>query len=322
MVAFAAAERPGRARPSSTGPDSVSTTPSPRANAHGGRVRPHPSQRQPSGAKVSRAPHQGQADASSSHANPAATHTVGISPAAKATRGSSALATTTRGRWAANAARQRSAVARTSCIRSSWSRDRLSSTTTSGATISSAHGTTASSTSRAASDASGERSRAPAIPLARFEPVWLVAVGARVASPSATRRVVVVLPLVPDTSTTRIGRASVAATRGAMRRATRPPMTVPSPRPAHWDTLDTARPATRAARTRRPGPAAACGEAVGAGVGSAITSGRNGTRPAARPERRPARHPTTDPATDGVPTRPRSRGRAPAPRGRSVTWAA
>ena len=74
--------------------------------------------------------HDGQPTASCCQRRPAATQCTSLAaPAPQATNGSSALATTWVCGAAASAARQRAATIRTSLVRSSWSRERLSNTT-------------------------------------------------------------------------------------------------------------------------------------------------------------------------------------------------
>ena len=104
-----------------------------------GRENPHVHDQSPSSPKVIRPPHAGQPVESSCHSTPAATKsTVGpaavvgsFAPVAQTTSGSSALATTVTSRIGDIASRQRCATMRTSLTRSSWSRDKLSSTSTS-----------------------------------------------------------------------------------------------------------------------------------------------------------------------------------------------
>ena len=80
-----------------------------------------------------RLPHAGQAAASSRHRWPVPTQTlVAAESAAHTTSGSSTLATTVVDGWVSSILRHDRAWRRTSPMRSSWSRLRLSSTTTSG----------------------------------------------------------------------------------------------------------------------------------------------------------------------------------------------
>ena len=127
----------------------------------------------------------------------------GRRPAAQATNGSSALATTWVRGAAASAARQRAATMRTSLVRSSWSRDRLSSTTAGGrgrrqhprqvGLVHLEHGPRRASVPASAATCPG----------GMFDPVSLLTTSSPMA-PSATvsRRVVVVFPFVPVTSAT------------------------------------------------------------------------------------------------------------------------
>ena len=126
-------------------------------------------------------------------------------PAPHTTSGSSALATTVVCGAAASAARQRPATMRTSLVRSSWSRDRFSSTTRRRRRWRPAPGAGRSRRPRArpACAPRGRRASAATCPGGMFEPVSLLTT-ASPSAPSATvsRRVVVVLPLVPVTSAT------------------------------------------------------------------------------------------------------------------------
>src|SRR5439155_4314162 len=109
-------------------------------------------------------------------------------------------------------------------------------------------GSAASSTSRTGFAPEAPDARADATPEARFAPVSLETTPAPEASRAATsRRVVVVLPLVPETTTAPRPAASSPMTPGATARATRPPIVTPAPIPARRET----RPASRPARTAR-----------------------------------------------------------------------
>ena len=182
---------------------------------------------------------------------PAATHTASIpSGTAWATIGSSALATTTTSRAAPSAARQRTALLRTSAIRSIWSRERLRSTTARNGTWAITAGSQRSSISATSRAPSGcGSSRAETTPLGRLAPWMLVATGPRVSSAVAMSRVVVVLPLVPLTATAGMPAAARARASGHTSVATLPPMTAPLPRPSRCEVRCAARP--RAAATRR-----------------------------------------------------------------------
>ena len=143
MAALARLNWPGRPIrmacrcPSASTRSDPSTSAATTGRAKAQRSHAHP----PPPVNAMRPPQAGQPTASSCHTWPAPTQqTSGAVAAAKTTIGSSALATTTvpvapgaaRAR-AANEVRHRSASIRTSAMRSSWSRDRLSRTTTSGA---------------------------------------------------------------------------------------------------------------------------------------------------------------------------------------------
>ena len=75
-------------------------------------------------------------------------------------------------------------------------------------------------------------------------------VPAAVATAAASILVVVVLPLVPLTSAARCPSASRARASGSMAISTRPPITLPLPRPNRRDSAAVARPAAVAARVR------------------------------------------------------------------------
>src|SRR5688572_30395211 len=86
-------------------------------------------------------------------------------------------------------------------------------------------------------------------------PSELVATSPSTPIAAATRRVVVVLPLVPETSATRRPAARWRSSSGSILRPSQPPITEPSPRPAARDSaaavLDTEE-ATLARRGRWP----------------------------------------------------------------------
>src|SRR5437868_12378007 len=109
-------------------------------------------------------------------------------------------------------------------------------------------GSAASSTSRTGLAPEAPEARAEATPEARFAPVSLDRTSTPEAWRAATsRRVVVVLPLVPETTTAPRPAASSPMTPGATARTTRPPIVTPAPIPARRET----RPASRPARTAR-----------------------------------------------------------------------
>src|ERR1700730_1481228 len=112
-------------------------------------------------------------------------------------------------------------------------------------------GSAASSTSRTGLAPEAPDARADATPDARFAPVSLD----RTATPDAcraatSRRVVVVLPLVPETTTASRPAASSPMTPGATARATRPPIVTPAPIPARRETRAGSRPAWTAGAGR------------------------------------------------------------------------
>ena len=130
--------------------------------------------------------------------------------------------------------------------RSSWSRVRLSRIITAGSTARATAARCHSSTSSTAYRASGASVNAATAPSAMFEPDALCATGPPVVrNPAASRWLVVVLPLVPDTSTTRRPAASPVRAPRSSHRVTRPPMIEPAPRPTRRDS----RPAQRPVRT-------------------------------------------------------------------------
>jgi hypothetical protein len=145
------------------------------------------------------------------------------------------LATTSVPGCRINAADSAAATPRTSLPRSSWSRLRLSTTITCGSTASATAATYSSSTSSTAKAASGCAANAATTPSGIFAPMALWATGPTVRSNAASRWLVVVLPLVPDTSTLRRPHAKCRKTRGSRASATRPPMIAPAPRPSRRD---------------------------------------------------------------------------------------
>ena len=170
------------------------------------------------------------------------------------TRGSSAFATTVAVGAAVSAVDHRVTWADTSPPRSSWSRLRLSSTTTT-ADASSARisaGSASSSTSSTAGQVRGDvlASSALATPDMRLAPESFVTTRCPARRPAATKRVVVVLPLVPDTITTGRARVRRPISAGSSRSATRPGRVVPLPRRAALDIAAVTRPARTAALER------------------------------------------------------------------------
>jgi hypothetical protein len=157
--------------------------------------------------------------------------------------GSSALATTVASGQASTARRTAEQTVRISPTRSSWSRDKFSSTNTSGQTSGATDARCGSSTSSTACPARGAAINAPRWPSIMFAPVELLATASPAAS-SATviMRVVVVLPLVPVTSAIRRPAAEVRSADGRSSNASRPPITAPSPRPVVRDNHDATRP--------------------------------------------------------------------------------
>ena len=85
----------------------------------------------------------------------------------------------------------------------------------------------------------------------RLAPAELVLTGPRVDRAAASSRVVVVLPLVPETATDWWPAAMSSRARWSMARVTRPPMTEPSPAPTQREASAMARPAMAATRVRR-----------------------------------------------------------------------
>ena len=102
-----------------------------------------------------------------------------------------------------------------------------------------------------ATSVSGSRASAAAIPAGMLAPVWFVATAVPFArSASASRRVVVVLPFVAETSATRRAPTTSASRSGSMPSMTRPLTWVPAPRPVTRDAHPAARPAVSASRAR------------------------------------------------------------------------
>ncbi len=252
MAALARLHRPGKtSRTASARPSAVTST-SPRSTASGvGRRNPQVHDQSPSTAKTIRPVHAGQPTASWRHNCPAATHTTRARPwAPHTTSGSSALATTTGPVGEPSAVRQRAATIRTSLTLSSWSRDRLSRTTTSGCTAAVTAPRYPSSTSSTAGAPGGADASAVASPGGRFAPADDVATRGHPPRAAASRRVVVVLPLVPVTRATRRPAARMPSRSGAISNPTRPPMTEPPPRCSRRDAALTAVDAWPARRAR------------------------------------------------------------------------
>jgi hypothetical protein len=83
-----------------------------------------------------------------------------------------------------------------------------------------------------------------------FAPSAFEATGPFARNASATSRVVVVLPLVAETSTHARPAASRRSSSGSSRSAIRPPTTAPEPRPAARETAPVSLPATTATLAR------------------------------------------------------------------------
>ena len=82
-----------------------------------------------------------------------------------------------------------------------------------------------------------------------FEPVSLLTTASPPApSPTVNRRVVVVLPFVPDTRATWRPALKCSSSFGSTRSPARPPATVPDPRPNRRDAAFTAHVVTLASR--------------------------------------------------------------------------
>jgi hypothetical protein len=108
-----------------------------------------------------------------------------------------------------------------------------------------------SSTSRDTAAPARPRKRLLTRPGMRLAPAEFVLTGPRDASAAARSRLVVVLPLVPDTTTDWWPAAMSSSARWSMARVTRPPMTEPSPAPTQREASAMARPAMAATRVRR-----------------------------------------------------------------------
>ena len=176
------------------------------------------------------------------------------------TSGSSALtASVVASGSVATASRHRPATKWTSPYRSSWSRKMLCSSSTRGWMWRSAPGTVASSTSNRPMSPRGRACQSVAwatalnSPDSMFAParLWI----GRIPAPRKmcdSNRVVVVLPLVPETTMLPLGSEPVTSRRacGARRGTTWPAMTVPPPRPRRRLSPAAARPAIKAALSR------------------------------------------------------------------------
>ncbi len=85
-----------------------------------------------------------------------------------------------------------------------------------------------------------------------FAPALEVATEPAVATASASMRVVVVLPLVPDTSAIVRPFPRLARRWGSIKRPTRPPIVEPEPSPRRRETDETTSAPRRAKRVRTP----------------------------------------------------------------------
>ncbi|ALG08010.1 hypothetical protein AOZ06_14770 [Kibdelosporangium phytohabitans] len=146
--------------------------------------------------------------------------------------GSSQLATTAAPGLALTTWRRTRSTPRISPTRSSWPRLRLSSTITLGRVCAATCARCSSSTSSTPYGASGAPINALRCPSGMLAPVVLVATVLIDRSASVIINVLVVLPLVPVTSTTSRPRLSLASARWSSAVATRPPMMAPSPTPS------------------------------------------------------------------------------------------
>ena len=274
-------------------PSSTSTSPSMRWGVSGW-ANPHDGHEKRSSVQSSNAAERGQVAASLRHGAPSAIQVGSAGSAAHTTCGSDALAITRSFGRVVHTSRHCSAIARTSPNRSSWSRVRLPSTSSSASSGSTTFGSQRSSTSMIATGAARSRPSAAAMPAGMFAPVWLVTTSVPAArSASASRRVVVVLPFVADTSATRRAPTTSSSRSGRMASITRPLTCVPAPRPVTRDAQPAARPAVSAslarvpvtaARTsrRRPGRESRCGPGL-------RRAGACRARPGSRRARAPAR---------------------------------
>ncbi len=231
-------------------PSSTSASPSSRCFVSG-CAKPQLGQSNRSSDHTSSAAQRGHVAASLRQGAPSATHVGFDGSAAHTTCGSDAFAMTCRSGCVAHTSRHCSAMARTSPNRSSWSRVRLPRTSSSAASGSTTRGSQRSSTSMIATSLSGSRASPAAIPAGMFAPVWFVATDMPFArSASVSRRVVVVLPLVADTSATRRSATTSCSSSGSIPSITRPDTCVPAPRPVTRDAQPAARPAVSASRAR------------------------------------------------------------------------
>ncbi len=150
--------------------------------------------------------------------------------------------------------RSRRSIMLISPTRSSWSRERFSSTNACGSVASATWGTWSSSTSSAAILAGRFNDSAATIPASMLAPSAWLATSPSWASAAAVMRVVVDLPLVPVTITVRLFRASVPSVvdRSSVRRGRRSSSPCRDPSSA-----------TPSGRRRRPAVRVGPGSAVG-----------------------------------------------------------
>ena len=183
-------------------------------------------------------PVRGQLVESPAQPNPADTHTTfGLSHATDVTDTSSQFAITVISGRVSTQARSVRSILLISPTRSSWSRERFSSTSTSASSFSAMAGTCSSSTSNTTVSAVRPASSALITPASMLSPPSLVATARVVCAALASIRVVVDLPFVPVTIA--VGRCApfvpgprLAMRFGSIAPATRPPIMPPAPRPA------------------------------------------------------------------------------------------
>ena len=175
--------------------------------------------------------------------------------AAHTTCGSSALATAESPLVAAKTVRHFRATIATSPTRSSWSRVRLPSTSNGFSVCGSSPGRYVSSASSTASASAGTptggRASAATMPAGMFAPDAFVTTGPAACNAAASSLVVVVLPFVADTKTTRRPSTSIRNAAGHTATTTRPPIATPSPRPSDFDSPPATRPRPTAVRSRK-----------------------------------------------------------------------
>ena len=249
MAALPRLNRPGSCRGTGIGgPSTGRTVPATWSTCQCGCGRARPQRhRHRSSATSSASPQRGQPNVSADQLEPAPTQTVrAAAEAAQTTIGSSTLATTTVRGWRISAPDRAAATPRTSLPRSSWSRLRLSSTITCGSTASATAATCSSSTSRTARRAPADAVSAATAPSGMLAPVALCATGPAPPSRPASRWLVVVLPLVPETSATLRPAASLRKASGSSASVTRPPMIAPPAQPSPRDRPPTAEPSRTA----------------------------------------------------------------------------